>query len=92
MIGEDLFATRVLPGETRCLSNIQIAYRSEVREAIESCGLEIEWRDEPNEWMCPTQAHRYGSVWSSEQDVSAFWAAYRKVRDREEAHERRRRY
>lgn len=90
MISEDLFAPRLLPGETRCLANIQCIYRAAALQAIKECGLAVEWRETPNEWMCPTQAHRYGSVWSAEQHVRPFWVAYRRIRDREDEIDNRR--
>jgi hypothetical protein len=87
----DLFATRNVAGAVRCLSNIQLIYCEAVVEAIETSGLRIEWRRTPDENMCPMHRHLYGSIWSAEADLTAFWTACRSVRDREDGQDSRRR-
>ena len=64
----------------RCVSNINKSEREAVLMAIREAGAKAEWRDTPDERMPARMREDYGSVWSSEPDLSEFWEIFRRMK------------
>ena len=61
----------------RCITNLPKFAMHSVLEAVRVSGCVVEWRDKPDELMSShPDRDRYGSIWSSENDLAPFWNAY----------------
>jgi hypothetical protein len=55
-----------------------------IRLAAANTGSAIEWEDEPDEKMDRhPNRDAFGSVWAMQNDLSKFWAEYRRLKQEE---------
>ena len=68
----------------RCITNVNKKDKDKVCAAIAVSGQPVEWRDTPDERMDYYSARdKFGSIWSSEENLSAFWAAYNAIKEKD---------
>lgn len=65
----------------QCLCNLHHRNKNAVLQAAAETSSAVEWRATPDESM-PKHSpsyKSYGSIWSAQTDLSAFWQAYQRL-------------